>query len=368
MRVPTLPAQWRGPLAIGLAGVGIVLLLLFLNIFRTSSGWGYDFAAYYDAANRLQSSGSPYQQLTLSGPYRPGPGGLYLYSPALALLLVPIADLPFDIATVLWIGFRFVLLIAACALMPVSRNIRLAIFGIAAVTPPALEDLNLGNVSVIVTFLAVVVWRFLDRPISGVALAASVLLRPTRAVVGVWWILRRRLKPAFYAALTLGLIVLASLPFVGVRGWLDYVTVLRNVSDVTGVPRNFDMASLALRLGAPSWVVTGLLVGGFAIAVVAVLLSLRRDRDLGFVVTIGASLLLSPLLWNHYMTHLLIPAAFLASRGRWWGLALPLLTWLPQELLGFVAVAATLLPFAARDALQATGGTRRDAGDHALRA
>lgn len=347
-RGPAIPARWRGPLAFGLGATGLVLIILLLNTWRTSSGWGYDFDAYYDAAQRLQATGSPYQQETLGGPYRPGPGGLYLYSPALAVVLQPLSRLPFDLATVLWLAFRFVLLVAMCALMPVSRNIRMAIFGIAAITPPALEDLNLGNVSVIVTFLTVVIWRFLDRPLASVALAASLLLRPTMAVIGAWWLLRRRLRSVIWTALALGTMILATVPFVGIRGWFDYATVLRNVSDVTGVPRNFDMASFVLRFGAPPWLAGLVLVASFAVALGAVLLSLRRDRDLGLVVAIGASLLLSPLLWNHYMTHVLITGAFLASRGRWWGIALPLLTWLPQDLLGFVAVAATLLPFAAR--------------------
>jgi len=138
-----------------------------------------------------------------------------------------------------------------------------------------------------------------------------------------------------------------SLPFVGLKGWFDYVTVVRHLSDVTGVKRNFDMASLALSMDAPSWVVTGLLVAGYAIALGAILLTMRRDGDLQFVVALGASMLLSPLLWNHYFTHLIVTGAFLASRGRRWAILLPLVTWLPQEMLGFTAVAATLLPFLA---------------------
>ena len=46
------------------------------------------------------------------------------------------------------------------------------------------------------------------------------------------------------------------------------------------------------------------------------------------------------------MTNLLVPAGFLASRGRPWALVLPLLCWLPQELLVFVALAGMILPFA----------------------
>ncbi|MEP7361094.1 MAG: hypothetical protein ABI744_05885, partial [Chloroflexota bacterium] len=42
-----------------------------------------------------------------------------------------------------------------------------------------------------------------------------------------------------------------------------------------------------------------------------------------------------------------VPAAFLAARGRPWGLALPLLAWLPQPALPLVALAGLLLPFLA---------------------
>jgi hypothetical protein len=82
-----------------------------------------------------------------------------------------------------------------------------------------------------------------------------------------------------------------------------------------------------------------------------------------------ASLLLSPLLWDHYLTNLLIPAAFLAARGRTGGLALPLLCWAPQVIavlipemrthadgvLALVAVLGVVLPFLAPDSGERAG-------------
>ena len=81
------------------------------------------------------------------------------------------------------------------------------------------------------------------------------------------------------------------------------------------------------------------LVPGFVTAVAAILWSLRRDAEVGFMVTLTATLLLAPLLWDHYLSSLVLPAAFLAQRGRPWALALPLLSWLPAELLPFVVLA-----------------------------
>ena len=89
---------------------------------------------------------------------------------------------------------------------------------------------------------------------------------------------------------------------------------------------------------------------GKAIAIGAIVLSLRRDREVGFMVTLIASLLLSPLLWDHYLAMLLLPAAFLAGRGRPWGMLLPLAAWLPVIVEGWtwlypaVVIVALLLP------------------------
>jgi hypothetical protein len=102
-----------------------------------------------------------------------------------------------------------------------------------------------------------------------------------------------------------------------------------------------------------AWLV---LVPVYALALVAVAMSRRRDPEVGFMVTAGAALLLAPLIWDHYLSLVLLPAAFLAERGQPWALLLLLATWLPGELLPFVAIATLLLPFLARD--------KEPAGDH----
>jgi hypothetical protein len=48
------------------------------------------------------------------------------------------------------------------------------------------------------------------------------------------------------------------------------------------------------------------------------------------------------------MVQLLIPAAFLANRGHWWGFVLPLLGWLPGELLPVVAAIGMTAPLFTR--------------------
>jgi hypothetical protein len=333
-----------------LGGIVIVLMVGAVTLaLQRSAGWGYDFSAYYDAAVRLIAHGSPYQAETLNGPFRPGPGGLYLYSPPLALLIVPMTWLGSDAATLAWFVGRVVLLAATCAVMPVPRWVKLATLGVAAISPQFLHDLNLGNVSLVVTFLAVVAWRFLDRPLSGVAIAASMALRPAMGAIWLWWLVRRRWVAALATLAALAAILVVSVPFVGLDSWLQYASVLRNLGDTLGVERNLDFGSTALALGAPASIANLALIGGYILAIGAIVVSLRRDREIGFAVTLMSTLLLTPLLWDHYLTNLIVPAALVAARGRRFAVLLPLLGWLPLVMLPLVTVAGMLVPFVVPD-------------------
>jgi hypothetical protein len=330
--------------------VALLALLLFVfNLFRflPSLGWGFDLEAYLGAARHL-ARGDPYAPYTLQTvccPFRPGPYQLYLYSPPFAVTMLPFTAITTDSAGVFWYVGRLVLLGIACAVMPVRPTVRLLTFSVAAISNPVLVDMNLGNVSVLVTSLLAFTWRWLDRVPGSIALAIAMCVRPALGLVLIWSLLRRRWWPVLWTILGGLVIVLLSLPFVGSASYFDYLSVLRNVYDATGQDNNLDVGSSILRIGGGPLLASIAIYAGFAIAIGAMLLSLRRDRQTGFMVTIGATLLLSPLLWDHYLAMLLLPAAFLAQRGRWWALGLPLLAWLPGWTAPFLALTATLLPF-----------------------
>jgi len=340
------------------AGMVFVLVLL---LFRQVAGdvWGtneprhvaafaWDFSAYYEAANRLITTGSPYQlNLTLNGPFLAGPKGLYLYSPLPAIVVMPLTELSLHDAATIYVILQLLAVLAICVLMPVPWKVRLAILAIACLAPPVDQDLNVGNISLFMTLAGVVAWRFMDRPVAAVAITISAALRPTMALVGAWWLLRGRWRLIVWMAVTALVLLVLALPFVGIQGWLDYVTVLRNATHFEQVYRNWALNAIAYDYGlADPWPTVALLAS-FAIAVGAMLLSLRRDRELSYIVTFTATLIASPLLWDHYMTHMLVPAAFMASRGRWYAIVLPLLCILPQQWLPFIAIVAVLMPFLA---------------------
>lgn len=336
----------RHVLAVGLAFVGLAFLIVALIIVVDAKGFGYDFEAYFLAAIRL-ARGELYVSWMLEGSYSPGMYGYYMYGPPLAVGVLPLTALSLQSATVLWFVLKVALLGIACAVMPVRPTIRLLTFAVGAFSQPMLADLALGNVSILVVVALAFVWRGLDRPMGSIAAAVAISVRPTLGVLLIWWAVRRRWRALLFAVLAGIALVMLTLPVVGFQAYLDWLTVLRNVSQVTGVTNNLDLASTVLRLNVDPIVATAALYAGYAIAIGAMIRSLRHDRDLSFMVTISATLLLAPLLWDHYLASLLLPGAFLAHRGRTWGLMLPLLGWLPPPLLPLVAIAGTLAPFLA---------------------
>lgn len=336
-----------------LAVAGFAWLIVAFGSLQGTKAWGYDYRAYHDAAVRLGETGTLYQPETLSGPYQPGPYGLYMYAPPLGIAVGAFVPMGPDGGTIAWSGIHVLALALACGVMPIGIAQRLATFGIAALTFAVIRDVALGNVSALLLLPLAIAWRWLDSPIGSMAQALAISVRPTLGVLLIWQLLRRKWRAAAWTVGAGVVLIALSLPLVGIGGYADYLTVLRNLSNVMGVERNVDLGSTALALGWGTDAATAALLAGYAVAITAILLSLRRDREVGFVVTASASLLLSPLLWDHYLSLLVLPAAFLAQRGRPWALGLPLLTWLPAELLPIVVLLAVGLPFLAHDAASA---------------
>jgi hypothetical protein len=89
-----------------LGGVGVAILLIAGLAMLGGAGTSYDLAAYLAAAGRILAGGTPYQPETLGGSFTPGPSGLYLYAPPLALVLTPLTRLSSETATVAWLLLR----------------------------------------------------------------------------------------------------------------------------------------------------------------------------------------------------------------------------------------------------------------------
>ncbi|HEX5591116.1 MAG TPA: glycosyltransferase family 87 protein [Candidatus Limnocylindrales bacterium] len=327
-----------------LGAAGLVMTLLAAQSFPDASGFAYDFDAYDTAARRV-ATGQPLYPPGTAEAYNSGQyAGLYLYAPPLAVAVVPLTALGPDAAALAWLWLRVAVLVAAIAILPIPRLARGAVLAVAGLTFPVWYDLNIGNLSVALFAISAVVWRYRDAPAGPIALAVAGTVRYPFVIVVVAWALARRFRAVAWtigAGVVLGLL---TLPVVGISTWFDYLATLRALGDITTGEHNLTLATTAAALGLPgpqgAWVIAGVAIAGAAAAFAA----LRRDAETATVVALTATILFSPFFHPHYLAQLLVPAAFLAGRGQWWGLALPLLGWLPGEAMAVVAIVGIVAP------------------------
>jgi hypothetical protein len=310
-----------------------------------SRPWAFDLAAYVKAADRLVDTGSLYAADLIADRFSPGPADLFYYPPPLGVGMLPLRGLGFGDAALLWWVMHVAAMLLACALMPVRPVLRAIAFAVAAFSLAGFKDPLLGNVSTLLLLPLSVAWRWLDRPLGSLALAAAISVRPGTGILLVWQLLRRQWRAAGWTLVGGAALVLLTLPFVGFDGYRDFLAVLGNLEVPAGLSENRDLGGLVIAFGADTWIVGLVRAASIVAGVLAILLSLRRDREIGYMVTLTASLLLVPLLWDHYLATLVLPAALLAQRWHPALILLPLLSWLPvlSAVTVLLAIVLTLL-------------------------
>lgn len=321
-----------------LALLGLALAGVFA---AAGSTLGYDFRAYAQAADRLLA-GQPLYDSTVdvAGGY-----AIYLYPPPFALAVIPFALLPEPAGTWAWLALLVACFLGGTALLPVRGQVRWAIVGLAAVSLPFLYGVKLGQVGPILYLCFAVGWWALDRPIAlGLSTAAGALVKVQPLLLFGWMLVTRRWAAfAVGASALLAAAVITTL-VMGIDVWSDYVALLARVSEPVTTPNNMTPGAVAYRAGASVEMATLIQYAAMAATVaVTVFAWLRRDAATGFIVGVVASQLLSPLLWDHYAMLLLLPVALLLQRGRWWAAAIPLLPWLPFDVVYPLVFGAGLL-------------------------
>jgi alpha-1,2-mannosyltransferase len=323
------PYNQRLWLAVLVAAAIVFQLTLAVRLF-IALGQGYlphDFLAY-DGAVRHLLGGQPLYDTTAT---ETGGLGLFLYPPSFALLMLPVALLPTDIAAPLWMFVLIGLALLAVWLMPVSRVIRWLLTLGLAVSWPFIDSLAQGQVGPVLLLLFVIGWRSLDRPrILGLVLALGTTIKIQPAVVIGWAALTRRFEATAVAIGVAGALALVATVIVGPQAWADLVTVLANTNRPELTMNSVGIGRVVYEAGASAAVANAAYVVSIVAAGLATLAAIRwASPTASFIAAALASQMISPVIWPHYAIVLFLPVAWRLARRRWWAILILAATSVP---------------------------------------
>lgn len=194
-----------------IVGVAVaVLAALAALVVASALPRGYDFHAYWLAGQHLLSG----------APLYPGPETIlglpdeFRYLPIVAVVFVPFALIPYDVALAIWIAIEIAVAVAVgvALIRPVPWSWRpWAAAGYVFFLGLVLE-VTLGNVNLISMALVLAAWRFRDRAVvAGTLLALAVGIKFLPATVLLFYIASGRWRPVVAGGLIGGTVLAISL-------------------------------------------------------------------------------------------------------------------------------------------------------------
>jgi alpha-1,2-mannosyltransferase len=284
----------------------------------------FDFEVFWSAGRDVLAGRSPYPPVDASVL---STEANFVYPAAAAYLMAPFSLLPLAEA-----GMIFTLLaIGAVPLALWLLGVRdWRCYGAAVVSAPILHGAVVGAISALLALALAAAWRWRDRPLVVAPLVAllvvsKVFLWP----LGLWLLVTRRVRSAFAAAGIAVAAAFAGWAALGFAGLADYPRLLALLSDLMA-EKGYSPVALGLSLGAPESAAKLLSYVTGAVAVAACVALARRRSQEGDIASLCAALvaalLLSPIVWTHYLAVLFVPIAVVRQRlsGLW---LVPLVLW-----------------------------------------
>jgi alpha-1,2-mannosyltransferase len=312
--------------------VGYVLALLgalgwaTLIILSSASGGtlGVDYRAYDLAVDNLLAGRTMYDpEAQATGGF-----GLFFYPPPFALLILPVALLPIEVAVWTWTLLLVAASVAGIALLPVSARTRWVVLLLAALSWPLVYAIKLGQVGPMLLLIFAIGWRWMDRPWRlGLASGIGTVIKLQPALLVGWAVLTRRWWAAAIAIGAIAVLSTAGTIVAGPGAWFEELDLLQRVSNPIHTPHGYGVGRLLFEAGVPE-LPAMLLNTANTVLVLAVALFaiLRASPVASFLAVAIATQFVSPVLWDHYALVLLLPVAYLIERGRWWAALIPLVT------------------------------------------
>jgi hypothetical protein len=261
-----------------------------------------DLGIYLKAGERF-AAGVP---VYLSQPMAAPPADLtnypFVYPPPTLPALAMLATLPRPLVEATWLIGSVAAALGGLRLL--GSPWRWAVAALA--WPPFFQGIYVGNVSVPLFAL------FAAAPWLGAGLLLATILKPYSAVAGLWLVRERRFRALGAGIAAVAVLGLATLPFVGLGAWRDWLEGLRYYAE-SGALLPTRLIALGLTAYVP-WIVA---IGGSVAVVAWAWLGRGREGLARFGV---ATVVASPSVFAHGF--LIALPAFLGLRGSWLWVAL----------------------------------------------
>ena len=297
-------------------GVVIAVVILILPLSPA-----YDLNVFLHAGNAALHGRDIYPALGSPAVYA---GSSFVYPAVAVWPFVLLALLPAGLAGAIYFVVCSCAVIAATTFQSDRDHwIPVLVLGTAF----TITGLQLGSLSPLLFVGAVCLWKLRDRPtLFGLVAAPVIVSKLFLAPLLLWPLLAKRYR-AFAWATSLTVLLLAINFATGSLSLPGYLQLLSELGSheaqagfgLIGLLRNLSLTPLAAQASALG-VATVLMVSAYAHYLRA------RDERLLYGAGIVCALLLTPVLWSHYLV--LLPAALLAldARRRWF-IALAITSW-----------------------------------------
>jgi alpha-1,2-mannosyltransferase len=239
----------------------------------------------------------------------------YIPPPLLAILAIPLAVLPFWLASLLWSAVCAGAFVAALWLLGL-RDRRAYVLALCSF--PFVESLEVGGPEPLLALGVAAAWRYRDSWRGAVCVGAVIAAKLLAWPLIIWLLVTRRIRCALIAiGMAVGTLV-ASWACIGFKGLVAYPRLV--AADARAFERiSHSVVSAAMRLGASEHVAVAVMLA-VAAGIASAIVRVTKGSDRGwFTAAIAFGLFASPLVWMHYLVILFVPLAIARypSRGAW---------------------------------------------------
>jgi hypothetical protein len=285
-----------------------------------------DFLSFWQAGRHVLHAQTPYPLLDALPAvadrltFEP-----FVYPAPAAYWMVPLSILPFAVAKTLFLALNIGSIVVGLRLLGV-RDWRCHAAAFASV--PVLAGSSLGTFSPLLVLGVAAGWRYRETTVRlGAIVAVLIVAKLFLWPLWLWLVYTRRFAAAALSATAGVTLTVAAWWGIGFAGFREYPRLLSRLTELVGT-NSYSPYALIHASGLSGAATQRLvLAGGAALVVLAAwrFRAVKRDER-SFVGALGIALLLTPILWPHYLVLLYIPIALLRRTfSALW--LLPLLMW-----------------------------------------